>query len=95
MISPPLSTLCFSYICGKLYGSHVFLGLSYKWRCEHARDFQIAGTLAIARAVGLHRAWAPPKHTWEPSNMLLYSQGFLWNRYLAKSELCGIYCHVL
>lgn len=36
-ISLSLSILCFSYICGNLYGSQVLLGLSCKGRCECSR----------------------------------------------------------
>lgn len=54
-----------------------------------------AGTAALARAVGFHRTGTPTVHTWEPSNSLLYSQGFLYSRYLAKSELCDMYSHIL
>lgn len=97
VISHPLSARCFSYVWGKLYGNQVSLGLSCKGRCECSRGssisagFQIAGSVALARAAGLCRAWTPPLHTWEPSNELPYSQGFLYSRYLAKSELRGMY----
>lgn len=64
------------------------------WKSSVA-GFHIAGTVALARAVGLCRVWTLPVHTWEPSNTLMYSQGFLYSRHLAKSELCGMYSHVL
>lgn len=76
----------------------MLLGLSCKGRCERSRGssisagFQIAGTVALARVVGLHRAQTPPVHLGALKHADVFSIYFLYTwlnqSYVSYMPMC-------